>query len=52
MNMTKDELNLTDEFFDQFKSQADLEDFLSKIFKQGIPKSNRKVTLSRSIKSM
>jgi transposase-like protein len=34
--MTKDELNLPDEFFDQFKSQADLENFLSKIFKQGV----------------
>lgn len=34
--MTKDELNLPDEFFNQFKSQADLENFLSKIFKQGV----------------
>lgn len=34
--MAKEELNLPDEFFDQFKSQSDLENFLSKIFKQGV----------------
>ena len=33
MRMAKDRLNLPEEFFDQFKFQANRENFLFKIFK-------------------